>query len=320
MERSCRIRQRKITPVNGVCGTSNGGSFAFMPTANLCSSGTQATVIGSGPWFWSCNGSNGGTAASCSASLASQPQTIGTISIYPTILTVGGVTSVSAISSSGLPVSYSSLTPSLCTINGSTVTGIASGTCTVAANQSGNTSYSAAPQVTQYIFIGRNSQSIGTINFSSPTLLLNNSTTVSATDSSGLAVSYSSNTPTICSVSGNTITAIAAGACIVAADQAGNAYYSAAPQMTQSIISSTVSRSDCLFNWAEKTYPQYFSTVGAADATYAPFSYRYYTGTGNYLAISSADNNVYVMGSSFGGFVPVVVGAVTSFLGVSGCP
>ena len=79
----------------------------------------------------------------------------------------------------------------------------------------------------------------------------------------------------------------------------------------------TASRSDCLFNWAEQHYAQYFSPA-AISATYTPYYYRYYSGTGNYLAVSSADNNVYVQGASFGN-VPVAVGSTTSFLGPSGC-
>ncbi|HXE25316.1 MAG TPA: hypothetical protein VN637_10550, partial [Roseiarcus sp.] len=55
------------TPVNGVCGSSNGGSFSTAPTANLCSAGTASAVSGTGPWSWTCAGSNGGTTATCSA-------------------------------------------------------------------------------------------------------------------------------------------------------------------------------------------------------------------------------------------------------------
>jgi len=53
--------------VNGACGTANGSSFYAAPTSNLCLSGTNSTVTGSGPWYWFCNGSYGGTNASCSA-------------------------------------------------------------------------------------------------------------------------------------------------------------------------------------------------------------------------------------------------------------
>lgn len=55
-------------PVNGACGSANGGSFPSAPTSNLCSSGSQGEVGGSGPWNWTCYGSNGGSNASCSAS------------------------------------------------------------------------------------------------------------------------------------------------------------------------------------------------------------------------------------------------------------
>jgi hypothetical protein len=57
-------------PVNGACGTTNGMAVTTAPVANLCSTGTTSTVRGTGPWTWSCGGSNGGTTASCSASLA----------------------------------------------------------------------------------------------------------------------------------------------------------------------------------------------------------------------------------------------------------
>ena len=63
------ITTTSAIPVNGVCGTSNGGMVATAPTTNLCSTGTASTVTGSGPWSWTCSGSNGGTTASCSASL-----------------------------------------------------------------------------------------------------------------------------------------------------------------------------------------------------------------------------------------------------------
>ena len=60
------------SPINGVCGASNGGTFTAAPTTNLCSSGTATTVSGSGPWSWSCSGSSGGAAANCSATNATQ--------------------------------------------------------------------------------------------------------------------------------------------------------------------------------------------------------------------------------------------------------
>lgn len=60
--------------------------------------------------------------------------------------------------------------------------------------------------------------------------------TVVASTSSGLAVSFSSLTLSVCTVSGNTVTIVivGAGTCTIAANQAGTANYSAAAQVTQS--------------------------------------------------------------------------------------
>ena len=56
---------------------------------------------------------------------------------------------ISATASSGLSVTFTSATPSVCTVAGSTVTLVTGGTCTINADQAGNGSYNAAPQVQQ---------------------------------------------------------------------------------------------------------------------------------------------------------------------------
>ena len=61
---------------------------------------------------------------------------------------------------------------------------------------------------------------------------------LSATATSGLSVSFTSNTPNVCTVSGTTLTLIAAGTCTVKASQAGNANYLAASDVTQSLTVS----------------------------------------------------------------------------------
>ncbi len=62
--------------VNGSCGSANGTIVASVPTTNLCSAGTASAVSGSGPWTWTCAGSNGGATASCSAALAGPVSTL----------------------------------------------------------------------------------------------------------------------------------------------------------------------------------------------------------------------------------------------------
>lgn len=56
-----------VIPLNGLCGSANGGTFTTAPADHLCDSGAASSVSGSGtgPWTWSCAGSNGGTTAPC---------------------------------------------------------------------------------------------------------------------------------------------------------------------------------------------------------------------------------------------------------------
>ena len=65
-----------LATVNGVCGASNGTALTSAPQTGLCSAGTADSVTGSGPWSWLCNGFNGGTNATCSASWAKKKGTV----------------------------------------------------------------------------------------------------------------------------------------------------------------------------------------------------------------------------------------------------
>ena len=56
---------------------------------------------------------------------------------------------MTATATSGLPVAFTSLTAAVCSVSGNTVSLIAVGTCTVAANQAGNGTYNPAVQVAQ---------------------------------------------------------------------------------------------------------------------------------------------------------------------------
>jgi len=78
-----------------------------------------------------------------------------------------------------------------------------------------------------------------------------------------------------------------------------------------------MSQYNCVFSWGERNYPGYFNPAASTEM-YGPYYYRYYSGTGNYLVISTADNHVYVLGSSFGSGL-LDVGSVASFLDIAGC-
>jgi hypothetical protein len=165
------------------------------------------------------------------------PQTIGAISFAPNSLFITGITTVSAAASSGLDVTFSSATPDVCSVNGTTVTALTSGTCIVAADQVGDGTYDGAVQVTGNITSTKLEQSIGIVGFSPVTVKVGSTTTVSAAATSGLPVSFSSSTPDVCKVNGTTVSALSAGVCTLTANQPGNASYNQANQMTADVTS-----------------------------------------------------------------------------------
>ena len=168
-------------------------------------------------------------------------QAISFTSSAPGAAVYGGPSyTVSATASSGLPVGFTAAPSSagVCTVSGSTVTIVGGGTCTVNANQGGNGSYLAAPQVQQSFTVARVSQTI-TITSVPPSPIDKHSPpyTVTATATSGLAPTFSiaPASAAICSISGSSVSFTKHGDCIVSANQAGNANYLPAPQVQQTI-------------------------------------------------------------------------------------
>ena len=87
-----------VAIVNGECGSASGSSFTAAPVANLCTAGSATTVSGSGPWTWSCAGSNGGSTASCSATLSSSGGGGGGTNYYTINTSIGSNGSIIPVS------------------------------------------------------------------------------------------------------------------------------------------------------------------------------------------------------------------------------
>jgi ApbE superfamily uncharacterized protein (UPF0280 family) len=125
--------------------------------------------------------------------------------------------------------------------NGATITLLKAGTCTVEASQAGNAIYNAAISVSRSFTVSKASQTITFAALANKTLA-QSPVTVSATASSGLTVSFTTTTRSVCTsggTNGATITLLKAGTCTVEASQAGNAIYNAATSVSRSF---TVSR------------------------------------------------------------------------------
>ena len=216
----------------GVCTITSGGALTFV-TAGPCT--IDADQAGNGTWS--------------AAATVTQPFNVDPI--VPGAPTIGTATAGTAqatvtftapASTGGAPILAGGYTvtadPGGATGTGSsspiTVTGLTNGTAysfrVTATNSAGTGSASAAsntvtPAAPQTItFADPGARDFGT----SPTL------TASSSAGAGYVVTFTSSTPGVCTVSGTTLTFLAAGTCTIDANQAGDASYLAAPQISRS--------------------------------------------------------------------------------------
>jgi hypothetical protein len=169
-----------------------------------------------------------------------------------------------ATASSALPVTYSlgSGSSAYCSLNGSTVTFNAVGTCVVKADQAGNANVSAATQQSYSFTIARIPQTI-TFAAISDDVVRTTTLSLGATSSSSLAVTYavaSGTTNSACTVtSTGVVTLSAVGVCSITVSQAGNSNYEAATDVTQTFNVAKGTQSALTITSASN--PQYGQTV-----------------------------------------------------------
>ena len=221
-------------PVTLSATASSGLAVTFASTTpTICTvSGTTATLLSSGTCTARATQAGNvdyavAAAVAESFTVLHEAQTITFPAIPATTLLTGRVT-LTATASSGLPVSYTAATPTVCTVSGSTLSLLAIGNCGIVANQAGNSDFAAAPAVGRNFAVTLATQTI-TFPAISSTPLGTGTVTLTATASSGLAVTYTSATPTVCTISGNVATLVTTGNCGIVAHQAGNFEYYAAP-------------------------------------------------------------------------------------------
>jgi hypothetical protein len=201
-------------------------------------------------------------------------QTIGALTFNPATLRVGGTATVNATASTDLPLIFSSNTSDICTVNGTTVTGVKAGTCTVSATQDGSAVYRPV-SIQGNIGVekgGKDTQTID-LKLTPPTLTVGATTTITATSTSGLEVILQSNTPSFCMVSGTTVTGLKIGTCTISANQEGNANYFPADQMTQDL---DVAKGKQIINFDElpsKTFGDPPFMVNANSSSGLPVSF-----------------------------------------------
>ncbi|OQX04579.1 MAG: hypothetical protein BWK73_35835 [Thiothrix lacustris] len=213
-----------ISVINGSCGTDHGATLTAIPT-NLCAAGNASAITtGTSSYTWSCGGINGGSPASCLATRHYK--------VFATVNGSGGSISPSQAVAYQAKPSFT-LTPEAGYLL-YTMTGECGGA--LKGNVFTTKPITADCSVVAH-FMAKTAQTITFASLSTK-LLGSADFTLSATSSSGLAVSFSSQTPSVCSVTGKTVHLVAVGTCTIRASQSGDAAYAVATAVDQSFTVS----------------------------------------------------------------------------------
>jgi len=208
-------------------------SFASLTTGICTVSGTTASLTN--PGTCTIQATQAGNSTYAAAQPVNQSFTVlgtQTITFNPIPnQTQGTQLNLVATATSGLTVSFASLTTGICTVSGTTASLTNPGTCTIQATQAGNATYAAAQPVNQsFTVLGTQTITFNPIANQTQGTQLN----LVATASSGLTVSFASLTTGVCTVSGTVASLTNPGTCTIQATQAGNATYAAAQPVNQS--------------------------------------------------------------------------------------
>jgi len=211
------------------------------PTVATVTSAGVVTIVGAGSTI--ITASQSGNTNYNAATAVTQTLVVGKAN---QTITFGAITSkvvgdpnftLAATASSGLAVTYSSSNPAVATVTSAgVVTIVGAGSTIITASQAGNANYNAATAVTQTLVVGKANQTI-TFGAITSKVIGDASFTLTATATSGLAVTYTSSNPAVATVtSAGVVTIVGAGSTIITASQAGNANYNAATAVTQTFV------------------------------------------------------------------------------------
>ena len=241
----------------GVCGITAGGSNSATYTMNS-GTGTCSVIANQA-------GNGNYTAAptvtkTVNATLASQTITF-TTPAPPAAEFLGTFTVAATGGASGNPVAFSVGAGSVCTLSSATYTMTAKvGNCYVVANQTGNSNYAAATQVTETVVAkaGPPVRIAPTVTFTgAPTSApyLSSFSGLMTTQNNGVTPTFSVTTASACSISGSTVTMKTGNlSCTVKASWAETTYYSAAT-LTQTVSATPLSTTTTITGTAPKTNP-----------------------------------------------------------------
>jgi len=217
--------------------TSSGACSNSGTTYTMTSGTGTCSVTASQPGNSNYSAANSVTESTTATKLS---QSITFTTSAPSSAVYGTSFAVVATTSSGLPITYTG--SGSCSNAGAVYTMTSGGgSCSVIANQPGNSNYLAARQVTQSTTAQKANASVSISNIPGNAVAGKSFSPTYSTNSNGTA-SVTSSTSTTCTVSGSTVSFRAAGTCTLVAHTASTSNYNAGTGASQSftIIAVTV--------------------------------------------------------------------------------
>ncbi len=158
---------------------------------------------------------------------------------------------LTAVASSGLPVSYTSSDESVATVSGNVLTFVGVGQAIITASQAGNENFNPAADVMRILTITEATRIDQTIEWNQDLdfNINDESIELTAVASSGLPVSYTSSDESVATISGNVLAFVGVGQAIITASQAGNENFYPAADVMRILTITEATRIDQTIEW-----------------------------------------------------------------------
>ncbi|MFT3743463.1 MAG: MBG domain-containing protein [Pyrinomonadaceae bacterium] len=184
------------------------------------------------------NNYNSATSAPLTVTLQAATQATLTAVSTPSTVVYGSTATLSTTGGSGTgAVTFSSGLSTGCSVSGTTLSvDDASGSCSITATKAADNNYNSATSAPLTVTLQAANQSITFASIANRTFGDPDFTITLPTSDSGLPVGVVSDTPTICTLSGNTVHLVFPGTCSLTASQSGNSNYNAANPQTRTFL------------------------------------------------------------------------------------
>ncbi|MDR2083443.1 MAG: T9SS type A sorting domain-containing protein [Bacteroidales bacterium] len=208
---------------------------------------------------------------------------------------------LTAMATSGLPVSYSSDNTDVGIINGDLLYIVGTGIATITAIQSGDANYSPAPEVNKPLTVSKQDQVI-IWNQDLQAIVGDAPITLTAMATSGLSVSYSSDNNSVGIVNNDLLYIVGPGIATITAIQSGNGNYNPAADIEKELLVNNVGIEDFDANIEINLYPNptegelyienqklNIKNIDVFDITGRKLSFHNYINSSTYYKIDISD-------------------------------